>query len=601
MGKNIPSPKNTSELSSAIPKEATPASRPPNLGDLLPKAPSTGLSDPLAIGETFLEFATSAWQNPTKIFKAHQQFWQQHSQLWMQKAQTLPKRMYNQDYEPDFETKKRKDRRFKHESWDNNFFFSYLRDAYEITCDWTKDTVDTIAEIDDKSAHKVRFYTQQILDALSPTNFPMTNPEVLREAVATRGRNLSTGFKNLMKDFDHAERKLNISMVDKEAFTLGKNIAQTPGKVVYRNDLVELIHYTPKTENTYEIPLLIVPPWINKYYIFDLRKENSIAQWLLDQGFSVFIVSWVNPDESHSEKTFEDYMNLGILESVKAIKEISSQPKVNVIGYCLGGTLLSCALSHLADTKSDDIQSASLLATLTDFSAPGDLGVFVDEKQLTALERRMAEKGYLDSRAMTTTFNMLRSNDLIWSFIINNYMLGRDPIAFDLLYWNADPTRMPAQMMNFFLRNMYIENNLAKPGAMKLNNSAIDLKNIKTPLFVMAALEDHITPWKPVYQGSTLFNTNTTFVLSASGHIAGVMNHPKANKYCHWTSKTNPKDADLWLDKATEHKGSWWNRWYDWVQPQAGNKVKALQPGEHKKYPSLCEAPGEYVKIQVQD
>jgi polyhydroxyalkanoate synthase subunit PhaC len=434
---------------------------------------------------------------------------------------------------------------------------------------------------------------------VAPTNFVLTNPEVLRATVESGGENLCKGLQNLLEDLERGKGKLHIKMTDLEAFRVGENIAVTPGQVVYRNDLIELLQYNPTTEKVYRRPLLIIPPWINKFYILDLREKNSFIKWAVAEGFTVFVVSWVNPDETLAAKTFEDYMLEGPLAALDAMQKATGEPDANVIGYCLGGTLLSCTLAYMAAKKDDRIAAATYFTSLVDFKEPGELGVFIDEEQLAALEERMSEKGYLEGTAMATTFNMLRANDLIWSFVVNNYLLGKDPFPFDLLYWNSDSTRMPAAMHSFYLRRMYQENKLIEPGGVTLADTPIDLRKIKTPTYIISTREDHIAPWPATYSATQLYQGPVRFVLGASGHIAGIVNPPAANKYGYWTNDKSPPKPDAWLAGAKENPGSWWPDWSKWMVKHSGPKIPARTPGDGKLKP-LEPAPGSYVKVRIQ-
>jgi polyhydroxyalkanoate synthase len=435
----------------------------------------------------------------------------------------------------------------------------------------------------------------------------LTNPEVLRATAESGGENLLKGLQNMLDDLERGKGRLHIRMTDLEAFEPGRNIAVTPGKVVFQNDLMQLLQYEPTTAEVARRPLLIMPPWINKYYILDLREKNSLIKWAVDQGQTVFVISWVNPDERLAEKTFEDYMVDGPLAALDAIERATGEREANVVGYCLGGTLLACTLAYLAGkppAKSKAIgpgrvASATYLATMVDFAEPGELGVFIDEEQLTALEERMSEKGYLDGSAMANTFNMLRANDLIWSFVVNNYLLGKEPFPFDLLYWNSDSTRMPAAMHSFYLRKMYQENGLVEPGGITLKGVPLDLRRIATPTFILATREDHIAPWTSTYAATQLYAGPVKFVLAASGHIAGVVNPPTAVKYNYWTNGTLPKDPEAWLKIARQEPGSWWPEWGKWIAEFAGGTVPARRPGDGK-LAAIEDAPGAYVKVRQQ-
>lgn len=549
--------------------------------------------DPFTIANAYAELGRQAAQNPEKLMQAQFQFWQQAVDLWSATAKRMLGGERSSVAEPD-----PSDRRFKDEAWDENPVFDHIKQTYLLSAQWLIDTVNDVEGLDSQTAKKVDFYTRQFVDALSPSNFAMTNPEVLRTTVETNGQNLLDGLENLLDDMERGR----ISQTDYDAFEVGKNLAVTPGKVIYQNELMQLIQYLPSTEEVYETPLLIIPPWINKYYILDLREKNSYVKWCVDQGYTVFVISWVNPDERLAQKSFEDYMRDGPLKALDVIEEITGEKQTNVIGYCLGGTLLACTLSYLDQHgQNDRVKASTFFTTMVDFSEAGELEVFIDEEQIRALENKMQEKGYLEGSAMATTFNMLRANDLIWSFVVNNYLLGKEPFPFDLLYWNSDSTRMPAGMHSFYLRKMYLENKLIEPGGIELLNTPIDLRTIDQPSFVLATKEDHIAPWKSGYALTQHIKGSTRFVLAASGHIAGVVNPPAKEKYCYWTNSKNPKDPDTWLKNAAEHKGSWWPEWHRWSTKVVGtDTVPARQPGGGV-YTPIEDAPGSYVKMKSQD
>ena len=435
--------------------------------------------------------------------------------------------------------------------------------------------------------------------AIAPSNFVLTNPEVLRTTIETGGENLVKGLDNLLKDLERGKGRLLIKMTDLEKFKVGVNIAVTPGQVIYQNDLMQLIQYEPTTEKVHQRPLLIIPPWINKFYILDLRPENSFIRWAVSQGHTVFVVSWVNPDEKLAQKTFEDYMSEGLLAALDAIEQATGEREANVIDYCLGGTLLAATLAYMKAKGSDDrIKSATYFVALVDFKEAGELSVFIDEEQLHFLEERMRENGYLEGSDMATTFNMLRANDLIWSFVVNNYLLGKEPFPFDLLYWNSDSTRMPAAMHSFYLRNMYQENKLVVPGGITLAGVPIDVSTIATPSFLLSTREDHIAPWKSTYAATQLYRGTVKFVLAASGHIAGVVNAPGKSKYGHWENAKNPATPEEWLASATQYPDSWWPAWEKWVGKYAGGEVPARKPGDGKLKP-IEKAPGTYVLVKA--
>ncbi len=474
--------------------------------------------------------------------------------------------------------------------------FDFIKQSYLLSARFVQDVVKQVDGLDPKTAAKVDFYSRQFIDAMSPSNFVLTNPEVLRKTAETGGENLLKGLNNLLTDLERGKGQLRIKMTDMDAFKLGENIAVSPGKVVYQNDLMQLIQYSPSTEQVLKRPLLIMPPWINKFYILDLRPKNSLVRWAVSQGHTVFMISWVNPDERLAEKGFEDYMNEGCLAALDAIEAATGVREVNAIGYCLGGTLLASTLGYMAARGDDRIKTATFFVTMMDFAEAGELGVFIDEEQLKALEEKMNRRGYLEGSEMATTFNMLRANDLIWSFVVNNYLLGNVPFPFDLLYWNADSTRMPARMHSFYLRQMYQENLLRVPNGLRLAGVPIDLRKIKTPAYFLSTREDHIAPWKSTYQGTQILSGPKRFVLAASGHIAGVVNPPEGGKYSHWINTELPSDAEDWVQTATEIAGSWWPDWHRWVSGHAKEMVPARVPGAGKLKP-IEDAPGSYVSV----
>ncbi|CAK0754269.1 Poly(3-hydroxyalkanoate) polymerase subunit PhaC [uncultured Gammaproteobacteria bacterium] len=552
-----------------------------------------GPSDPSNIGQAFLEMTTRMMVDPAKLMQAQMSLWHDYMTLWQRTTQ----RLLGQAADPVIAAGK-DDRRFKDVAWDENSVFDFIKQSYLLTARWLQATVNDVEGMDDKASRKVDFYTRQFVDAMAPTNFVVTNPEVLRTTIETGGENLVKGLENMLKDLERGKGELRISMTDYDAFTVGKNIAMTPGKVIYQNEMMQLIQYTPTTPDVYKRPIMIVPPWINKFYIMDLREKNSLIKWIVDQGFTVFVISWVNPDERQAAKGFENYMLEGPIEALDVIKRQTGVAEVNAIGYCLGGTLLTTTIAHLTAKGDNRIKSGTCLTTMLDFSEPGELAVFIDEEQISMLEEKMNEKGYLDANQMASTFNMLRANDLIWSFVVNNYLLGKDPFPFDLLYWNSDSTRMPAAMHSWYLRNLYQKNLLVKPAALSLNGVPVDLSKIKTPMYFLSAREDHIAPWKSTYMGPQLFPEKSKFVLAASGHIAGVINPPAAGKYCHWTNSKLPKSSDAWLQGAEQQAGSWWPDWAKWVSEFSLEKIPARDPAAGP-LPVLEDAPGAYVAAKM--
>jgi polyhydroxyalkanoate synthase len=547
--------------------------------------------DPLNIGNAFMEMTTRLMANPAKLVQAQIGFWQDYMSLW----QSTARRMVGIET-PAVIDSDPKDRRFKDEAWKDNEVFDFIKQSYLLSARFVQDVVTEVEGLEPATAQKVDFYSRQFVDAMSPSNFLFTNPEVLRKTAETGGENLIKGLNNLLSDLERGKGNLRISMTDMDAFKIGENVAVTPGKVIYQNDLMQLIQYNPTTEKVLKRPLLIVPPWINKFYILDLRPRNSFVRWATAQGHTVFIVSWVNPDEKLAEKNFEDYMKEGILDALSAIEAATGETAINAIGYCLGGTLLSATLSYMTAHGDDRIKSATFFVTLMDFRESGELNVFIDEEQLKMLEDKMNKRGYLEGSEMATTFNMLRANDLIWSFVVNNYLLGNDAFPFDLLYWNSDSTRMPARMHSFYLRNMYQDNKLAEPNGITLAGTPIDLRKVKVPAYFISTREDHIAPWRATYRGTHLLGGENRFVLAASGHIAGVVNPPEGGKYSHWINLDLPDDPEDWFKGATEMAGSWWPDWHRWISAQDKRQVKARVPGDGRLAP-IEDAPGAYVKL----
>ncbi len=549
--------------------------------------------DPMNVGHAFMEMTTQLMKDPSKMAKAQLGLWQDYMTLW----QNTTRRMWGMDAGAVIEADP-KDRRFKDSAWKEIEVFDFIKQSYLLSARYVQDVVARVDGLDPKTAQKVDFYSRQFMDAMSPTNFLMTNPEVLRKTAETGGENLLRGLSNLLSDLERGRGKLTIKMTDLDAFKIGENIAVTPGKVVYENDLMQLIQYSPSTATVLKRPLLIAPPWINKFYILDLRPKNSLVRWAVEQGHTVFMISWVNPDEHLADKGFENYITEGYLAALDAIERATGEREVNAIGYCLGGTLLASTLAWMAAVGDDRIKSATFFVTMMDFKEAGELGVFIDEEQLKAIEEKMEKRGYLDGSEMAATFNMLRANDLIWSFVVNNYLLGNDPFPFDLLYWNSDSTRMPARMHGFYLRQMYQENLLCQPGGIEMNGQPIDLGRIKVPSYFLSTREDHIAPWKSTYCGTQLLGGQSRFVFAASGHIAGVVNPPQGGKYSYWTNAELPTDPDTWLSGATEMAGSWWPDWQRWVSALDDTHVPARVPGDGA-LPVLEDAPGSYVKVRA--
>jgi len=566
------------------------------LGDFAARHARSGKSlfaDELGLGKAFMELASNMLANPTRLAESQMALWQQYMTLW----QNSMLRAWGAPVAPVAEPHKG-DKRFRHDDWQDHVLFDYIKQSYLIAARWLHENVASVEGLDEQTQKKVDFFTRQYIDALAPSNFALTNPEVFKETIASGGQNLVKGLHNLLDDIERGNGKLRISMTDAKAFELGVNIGTTPGKVVFRNELIELIQYEPSTTKVHERPLLVIPPWINKFYILDLREKNSFLRWAVGQGHTVFVISWVNPDERLAGKDFEDYLTEGTLAAIDAIVQGTGAKDVNAIGYCLGGTLLAATLGWMAAKKDRRIASATFMTSLVDFTNAGELEVFIDEAQVASLERKMQERGYLEGSEMASTFNMLRANDLIWSFVINNYLLGRDPFPFDLLHWNCDATRMPAKMHSFYLRNLYMRNALRKPGGITLDGVPIDLSKSKVPTYFVSAIEDHIAPWKTTYAGTSILGGPSRFVLSGSGHIAGMINPPAAGKYGYWTNEKLAPTPDEWFAGAKQHEGSWWTDWQAWVGERTGRDVAPRIPGKGK-LKALADAPGTYVRIRA--
>jgi polyhydroxyalkanoate synthase len=563
------------------------------VGDWLERqSRETPTADPLNIASAFMEMTARMMANPQKLMAAQMGFWQDYLTLW----QNTTRRIMGIESTPVIEADA-KDKRFRGDAWQQNEVFDFIKQSYLLSARYVQDVVRHVDGLDPKTARKVDFYARQFVDAMSPSNFLLTNPEVLRKTAETGGENLLRGLNNLLTDLERGRGKLTIKMTDMDAFKLGENIGVSPGKVVYQNELMQLIQYAPTTDTVLKRPLLILPPWINKYYILDLRPRNSLVRYAVSQGHTVFMVSWVNPDAHLGDAGFEDYMHKGVFEALDAIKVATGETDVNAIGYCLGGTLLGTTLAWMAKRGDTRIRSATFMVSMLDFQEAGELGVFIDEEQLKSLEDKMKTKGFLEGSDMAATFNMLRANDLIWSFVVNNYLMGNEPFPFDLLYWNSDATRMPARMHSFYLRNMYQENLLAKPDAIDLDGETIDLGRVTVPAYFLSTREDHIAPWRSTYRGTQLLGGPSRFVLAASGHIAGVVNPPEGGKYNHWVNESVPATPEAWFETATEMAGSWWPDWNRWATAQAPERVAARVPGA-AGLAVIEDAPGSYVKVK---
>ena len=547
--------------------------------------------DPFNLAPALTEVMGSLANQPDKVLKAQADLFERYMELWRTTAQRA--------VAPDPAPKEapRGDKRFADPEWRDNPVFDVMRQSYLLTSNWLNDLVAGVEGVDPMSKRRVEFFTKMLTDAFSPTNFLISNPAALREAIRSQGESLVRGAQNFAADLERGGGRLSISQTDVERFEVGVNVATAPGKVVFQNELLQLLQFSPSTDQVYEVPLLILPPWINKFYILDLRPENSMIRWLASQGFTVFVTSWVNPDSALADKTLEDYMRDGAYAAVEAVLKQTGAPKVNTVGYCIGGTLMSCTLAHMAAKGDHRIASNTFFAAQSDFAEAGDLLLFTNDAWLGELEARMdAAGGVLPGAAMADTFNALRANDLVWSFFVNNYLMGKEPAAFDLLFWNADQTRMPKALHLGYLREFYKANRLAK-GELVVDGVTLDLGKVKTPIFVQSSKEDHIAPMRSVYRGAKLYGGPVEFMMAGSGHIAGVINHPAAGKYQHWTNTALPPTVDEWIAGAAEHPGSWWPFWAKWLSARSGGKVPARDPAKGALKP-IEDAPGSYVKVK---
>ena len=554
--------------------------------------PFSAASEVTEASRAMMDFWGHWMSDPAKLAEAQGTLMRSYMQLWSNQV----RRLMGEEVAP-VAAPEAGDNRFKDPEWSTNPYFDFWKQAYLLTTSWAEGVLKDTDGLDERTKAKAEFYFRQIASAMSPSNFPMTNPEVVRETLQTNARNLVQGMTHLAEDMEKSRDLLKISQTDVTAFEVGRNLAVTPGKVVFQNDIIQLIQYSPTTDKVREVPLLVVPPWINKFYILDLTPPKSFVKFAVEQGFTVFLVSWVNPDHSLAHKTFEDYMKEGILAAIDAVRRETGIPKCNALGYCVGGTLLATTLAYLAGRGEDPVSSATFLTTQVDFTKAGDLLVFIDDAQLKSLEEMMAERGYLDGSRMATVFNMMRSRDLIWPYVVNNYLLGKKPFPFDLLYWNQDSTRMTPANHNYYLREFYHENRFAR-GEMSIGGTRLNLKKVRLPIYELATKEDHIAPAKSVFIGSQLFGGPVEFVVAGSGHIAGVVNPPDKIKYQYWTaSKAAADTLEDWMALAREHPGSWWPHWAEWLAKQSGGWTVPREPGE--RLGVIEEAPGSYVKAKA--
>ena len=554
--------------------------------------PSSMSADPFRIAPALTGMMTRLAGQPDKVLKAQAELFSGYMNLW----QSTARRMAGETPEPVIQPE-RGDRRFADPAWSENPVFDAIKQSYLLSSNWLNSLVAAADGGDAEEKRRIEFFTKMLTDAFSPSNFLMSNPAALNEAMRTKGESLVRGMENFAADLGRGGGQLAISQTDLSQFEVGRNVAVTPGKVVFQNELFQLLQFDPTTEEVFERPLLIFPPWINKYYILDLRAENSMVRWLTEQGFTVFLVSWVNPDPKLAHKSFEDYMLGGAYVAVEKALEQAGTDRLNVVGYCIAGTMMSCTLAHMAAKGDDRVASTTFFAAQQDFSESGDLKMFTEEDWLRVVEVSMEKSGgVLPGSSMAGTFNALRANDLIWSFFVNNYLMGKDPRPFDLLYWNSDQTRMPRALHLFYLREFYQKNMLAE-GKLVLGGETLDLSKVKTPIYAQSSKEDHIAPALSVYKGVKLFGGEKTFIMAGSGHIAGVINHPDARKYQYWTNPDLPETLEQWQAGAVEHPGSWWPDWAKWLAEKSGGKVKARDPSKGK-LKAIEDAPGSYVKVK---
>jgi polyhydroxyalkanoate synthase len=537
--------------------------------------------------QSWSELATRSLEDPTVWLRAITEYQQAQFNLWRNLLTGTSSESPVVQPMPG-------DRRFQSEEWSKNPVYDYIKQSYLLTSRMLVDMASN-AKLSPTEQAKLEFYTKQYVDAMSPTNFALTNPEVLQQALESKGQSLVDGLKNLLADIE----KGRISMTDEEAFELGTNLATTEGSVVFQNEIFQLIHYKPQTEQVFERPTLIVPPSINKFYILDLQPHNSFVRYCLEQGQDVYLISWVNPSSEQRDLSWDDYVSDGIFKAVEVTKAISGRDKINAVAWCVGGTLLATALAVMANRKDTSVGAATFLTTLTDFQNPGDLCVFIDEYQVKQIENKVNSQGYLNGRELATSFNMLRSNDLIWSYVVNNYLKGQTPPPFDILYWNSDSTNLPANMYSFYLNKMYLENKLAEPNGLTICGEPVDLGKIKIPCYFLSTIEDHIAPWKGTFKATELFGSKIEFVLGASGHVAGVINPASKNRRNYWIKGEQGKGADHWLETAERQEGSWWPHWSDWLRRRAGKKVDAPTDAGSEEFPVIEAAPGSYVRCRL--
>lgn len=541
------------------------------------------------------KWVEEAAKQPEKVLHTQMKWWQDQMQIW----QRCIMNNGNNEIEPVISPEKG-DRRFKDEAWEDHALYDAIKQSYLLFGKNMLGMIEQAQGLPSDVKDRLKFFTRQMVNAVSPTNFISTNPELMRLTLESKGENLVNGLQQFQEDLKSSADVLKISMTSKDAFTIGTDLAVTPGEVIYRNHLMELIQYHPQTETVHQRPIFIVPPFINKYYILDMRRKSSLVNWLVEQGHTVFLISWRNPDESMAESGFDDYVVNGIIAALDAIEEQTGEAHVNAVGYCIGGVLLSTTMAYMVSKRMKQrIKSATLLTTMLDFTSPGEIGVYINEPTISAIEEQNnANGGFMDGRMMGTTFSMLRENSLYWNYYIDNYLKGQSPLDFDLLYWNSDSTNVSAACHSFILRQLYLENNLMKPKTVKIQGTGIDLSKIKIPTYFLSTREDHIADWKSTYDGSKLLSGPTTFVLGESGHIAGVVNPPSKNKYGYWEGGKSSGDSQQWLESAKHHDGSWWEHWNGWLA-KLEKDTEQVPARKVEQERSLCPAPGTYVLQQL--
>jgi len=540
-------------------------------------------------------YVAEMMQNPSKLIENQVSYWGKTLKHYVDAQHVLLKGEIKAPADPT-----PKDRRFSNPMWDEHPFFNYLKQQYMLNSEMISNTVEGLDHMDPADKKRVDYFTRQIVDMMSPTNFLGTNPDALERAVATDGQSLVAGLENLVRDIESNQGDLLITLADKQAFKVGENIATTPGAVVYRNKMMEIIQYSPTTETVHDIPLLIFPPWINKFYIMDLKPQNSLIKWVVDQGFTLFIVSWVNPDQTYADVGMDDYIRDGYLRAMAEARRICGTKQVNAVGYCIAGTTLALTLGHLAKAGDDTVKSATFFTTLTDFSDQGEVGVFLSDDFIDGIERQVAADGILDKTFMSRTFSYLRSNDLIYQPAIKSYMMGEAPPAFDLLFWNGDGTNLPAKMAMEYLRGLCQTDGLAR-GVFPVFGEPVQLSDIKIPICAIACETDHIAAWKSSYNGISQFGSkDKTFIMAQSGHIAGIISPPTKQKYGHYTNDAPLTTPESFLEGATFHAESWWPRWGKWLAARSGKMVPARAPGGPEN-PVLAPAPGTYVVATPQE